>query len=49
MELDKRREVGVLISNPTVTRKLLEVFDADWDASATKTDRKEEKREQAVA
>jgi len=49
MELDKRREVGVLISNPTVTRKLLEVFDADWDASATKADRKEEKQERAVA
>lgn len=49
-ELDKRREVGLLIHNPTVTRSLLKVFDEDWEASATKEERKEEKKqEQAVA
>lgn len=52
-ELDKRREVGLLISNPTVTRRLLKVFDADWEASASKFERKEKKVEkkeqQAVA
>jgi phosphatidylserine/phosphatidylglycerophosphate/cardiolipin synthase-like enzyme len=47
-ELDKRREVGLLISNPTVTRTLLKVFDADWDASATKEERKEEKKQEAA-
>jgi phosphatidylserine/phosphatidylglycerophosphate/cardiolipin synthase-like enzyme len=45
-ELDKRREVGLLISNPSVTRSLLQVFDADWDASATKEERKEEKKQE---
>lgn len=50
VELEKRREVGLLINNPTVARSLLKVFDADWEASATKEDRDEEKRvEQAVA
>ena len=52
-ELDKRREVGLLISNPTVTRRLLKVFDADWEASASKFERKgkkvEKKEQQAVA
>ena len=49
-ELDKRREVGLLINNPVVTRALLKVFDADWQASAKKEGRKEEKKqEQAVA
>jgi len=34
LELDKRREVGLFINNPTVTRKLMQVFEADWAASA---------------
>lgn len=34
LELEQRREVGLFISNPAVTRRLLQVFDADWDASA---------------
>jgi len=33
VELESRREVGLLISNPTVTRKILNVFEADWQAS----------------
>jgi cardiolipin synthase len=48
-ELDKRREVGLFINNPTVTRILLKVFDADWEASATKVERKEEKKQQIAA
>ena len=48
-ELDKRREVGLFINNPTVTRSLLKVFDADWEASATKVERKEEKKQQVAA
>jgi len=48
-ELDQRREVGLLINNPTVTRSLLKVFDADWDASATKVERKEEKKQEQAA
>jgi phosphatidylserine/phosphatidylglycerophosphate/cardiolipin synthase-like enzyme len=47
-ELDLRREVGLLISNPSVTRKLMQVFEEDWAASASepkKEDKKEEKQE----
>ena len=44
-ELDSRREVGVLVSNPAVTRKLLQVFDQDWAESAGKEMRKEEEKE----
>jgi phosphatidylserine/phosphatidylglycerophosphate/cardiolipin synthase-like enzyme len=56
-ELEKRREVGLLISNPSVTRKLGEVFEADWLASATekelkqelKQERKEERKQERKA
>jgi len=34
IELDKRRELGVLINNPSVTRQLMQVFEADWDVEA---------------
>lgn len=34
VELDQRREAGLIIHNPTVARKILQVFDADWAASA---------------
>jgi phosphatidylserine/phosphatidylglycerophosphate/cardiolipin synthase-like enzyme len=30
VELDERRELGVLISNPSVTRQIRDVFDVDW-------------------
>ncbi len=29
-ELENRREVGLIINNPTVARKILQVFEADW-------------------
>ena len=38
-ELERRREVGLLISNPGVTRKILEVFESDWKISETGEDR----------
>ena len=34
-ELDNRREVGLLISNPTVTRRLMQVFEQDWEATGS--------------
>lgn len=34
-DLDRRREVGLIVSNPDVTRALRTVFEADWAASAT--------------
>ena len=33
-ELDQRREVGLIINNPTVARKLLQVFESDWADAA---------------
>ncbi len=39
LELDRRREVGVLIANTTVARKMQAAFEADWKASVpTKAD-----------
>ena len=36
-ELDNRREVGLIINNPTVARKLLQIFEVDWaDAKGAK-------------
>ncbi len=35
-ELDSRREVGLLVTNPAVTRKLMQTFEADWEDSAPK-------------
>jgi phosphatidylserine/phosphatidylglycerophosphate/cardiolipin synthase-like enzyme len=51
LELDKRREVGLLINNPTVTRRLMQVFDADWEASGGdhRDKRSAARAEQAVA
>lgn len=43
-ELDARREVGVLVNNPAVTRKLMQVFEEDWADTATKEERKEEQK-----
>jgi cardiolipin synthase A/B len=42
-ELENRREVGLIINNPTVARKILQVFDEDWGDSGkgvTATDAK---------
>ena len=39
-ELEHRREVGLIISNPAVARKLLQVFDGDWAASAKRRPKK---------
>jgi phosphatidylserine/phosphatidylglycerophosphate/cardiolipin synthase-like enzyme len=45
LELDERREVGLIISNPAVARRMLQVFDADWEESGTKKiEKKEEKK-----
>ncbi len=43
IELEKRREVGLLINNPGVARRLMQVFEADWRASASKDEKKDEK------
>ena len=35
-ELASRREVGLLINNPTVAKRILQVFEADWGEWAKK-------------
>jgi phosphatidylserine/phosphatidylglycerophosphate/cardiolipin synthase-like enzyme len=47
-ELDARREVGLLISNPTVTRQLMGVFEADWLENATPKELKKEEKKEGV-
>jgi len=42
VELDKRREVGVLINNPAVTRRLMQVFESDWEAASGMTKKEAE-------
>jgi phosphatidylserine/phosphatidylglycerophosphate/cardiolipin synthase-like enzyme len=45
-ELADRREVGLLINNPTVARRLRQVFDADWkDWGGEKEKTKEKEKE----
>jgi cardiolipin synthase len=46
VELDKRREIGVLINNPAVTRQLTQVFESDWTRQLD-TEGKEDKKEVA--
>lgn len=41
-ELNQRREVGVVITNGAVARKLRDVFEADWLESAISKDEKKE-------
>ena len=36
-ELENRREVGLIITNPAVARKLLQVFESDWDDSGKRS------------
>jgi cardiolipin synthase len=33
-ELENRREVGLIIKNPAVAKKILQVFESDWEDSA---------------
>ena len=39
---------GLLISNPTATRKLMQIFEADWEESGAKDDEKDKKGTNAV-
>lgn len=44
-ELNQRREVGVVITNRAVARKLRDIFEADWlESAASKEDKKEDKK-----
>jgi cardiolipin synthase len=57
-ELENRREVGLIINNPAVARKLLQVFESDWadsskgakdKAAKEKLEEKAEKRAEKAA
>jgi phosphatidylserine/phosphatidylglycerophosphate/cardiolipin synthase-like enzyme len=48
-ELDSRREVGLLVNNPTVARKVLQVFEQDWLEAAGSDAVREENQADAVA
>ena len=44
-ELNQRREVGVVITNNAVARKLRDIFEADWlESAASKGEKKEDKK-----
>jgi phosphatidylserine/phosphatidylglycerophosphate/cardiolipin synthase-like enzyme len=47
-ELEKRREVGVIIHNAAAAKKLMEVFEADWAESAKKPDADEDAKPEAT-
>ena len=47
IELDSRREVGLLVNNPTVTRKLLQVFEQDWLDAEQKNEKAKDKDKDA--
>ena len=39
-ELENRREVGLIVTNPAMARGILKVFESDWDESGTGKDDK---------
>jgi cardiolipin synthase A/B len=46
LELDARREIGVIVKHPRVVKRIVEIFEADWAATeAGKKEKKEEKKE----
>jgi cardiolipin synthase len=48
-ELDSRREVGLIVTNPTMARKIMQVFEADWIESAPKGEKPDEAAAAAAA
>jgi cardiolipin synthase A/B len=46
LELDARREIGVIVKHPRVVKRIVEIFEADWAATeAGKKEKKDEKKE----
>jgi phosphatidylserine/phosphatidylglycerophosphate/cardiolipin synthase-like enzyme len=43
LELDGRREVGVIVSDTAIARRMQEVFEADWEQTLSKAEVKEVK------
>ncbi|HEV8385375.1 MAG TPA: phospholipase D-like domain-containing protein [Candidatus Acidoferrales bacterium] len=44
-ELDSRRELGLIIRDPSIVKKLTETFEADWAAGAKKEEHPQEQKE----
>ncbi len=44
-ELEKRREVGLIVTNPAVARGILKVFDSDWDESGKGKDKDKDSKD----
>jgi phosphatidylserine/phosphatidylglycerophosphate/cardiolipin synthase-like enzyme len=42
-ELENRREVGLIVSNPSVAKRLLQVFESDWAESSGKGSKPKDK------
>jgi cardiolipin synthase A/B len=40
LELDGRREVGIIVSDNAIARRLVEVFESDWAKTMTKSESK---------
>jgi phosphatidylserine/phosphatidylglycerophosphate/cardiolipin synthase-like enzyme len=49
LELDGRREVGVIVSDAAIARRMQEVFETDWVKTMTKAEVKEIKAESSKA
>jgi phosphatidylserine/phosphatidylglycerophosphate/cardiolipin synthase-like enzyme len=46
IELDARREIGVIVKHPGIVKRIVEIFEADWAATqAGKKEKKDEKKE----
>jgi phosphatidylserine/phosphatidylglycerophosphate/cardiolipin synthase-like enzyme len=43
LELDGRREVGVIVSDTAIAKRMQEVFEADWQQTLSKAEVKEVK------
>jgi cardiolipin synthase len=46
LELDSRREVGVIVSDSRVAKKILDVFEDDWREGAAKDEKKNGEKEE---
>jgi cardiolipin synthase A/B len=46
IEIDARREIGVIVKHPRVVKRIVEIFESDWAATqAGKKEKKDEKKE----
>lgn len=49
LELDRRREVGLIITNPSIARQMTAVFEEDWKDAATKKEEQAEAKAEGKA